>query len=93
MDNTIRYIQSPNALFQTVGPEAVLLDLATDKYFSLDDVGTVMWKLLAEHGSVDAVVTHMLREYDVEEGVLRADVSELAEKLVDAGLMTRSVNE
>ena len=31
---------SPGVLFQEIGGEAVLLDLASERYFGLDDVGT-----------------------------------------------------
>ena len=43
---------SPEVLFQEVGGEAVLLDLASESYFGLDDVGMRIWQLLQEQGSL-----------------------------------------
>ena len=84
-----RYSVAPTALFQPVADESVLLDLASEKYFSLDAVGTRMWQLIAEHGELDVVVAKMLEEYDAPEDLLRRDVVGLAQKLTDAGLLVR----
>jgi len=81
------YTIAEQALFQPLGGEAVLLDLRTERYFSLDDIGTRIWSLLTEHGTVDAVVAQMLQEYDVVEVVLRKDVEVLVGRLVEAGLL------
>ena len=39
---------SEDVLFQEVGGETVLLDLASEQYFGLDAVGTRIWQLLGE---------------------------------------------
>jgi Coenzyme PQQ synthesis protein D (PqqD) len=83
------YTVSPQALFQPLAQESVLLDLGTERYFSLDDVGTRIWTLIAEHGTIDVVVAQMLSEYDVEEAVLRRDIEALLGRLVEAGLLLR----
>ena len=67
----------------------MLLDMATEKYFSLDSVGTRMWQLVTEHGDVESVVAKLLEEYDAPEDQLRFDVIALTEKLADAGLLVR----
>ena len=41
---------SPEALFQELDGETVLLNLQSERYYGLDDVGTRMWQLLAENG-------------------------------------------
>ena len=76
-----------DVLFQTLGDEAVLLNLNDSRYYGLDDVGRRTWELLAEHRSTEPVVQQLLREYDVEEQVLRADLATLIEKLKVAGLI------
>ena len=70
-----------DVLFREVGGEAVILNLATGKYYGLDEVGTRMWALLAEHGSVGAVAPILLQEYEVDEERLKADLLELVDKL------------
>ena len=83
--NTIRI--PPDVLFQDVGGEAVLLDLAGGSYFGLDDVGTRIWQLFVEHGSLQLVQQIMLEEYAVEPTRLEDDLLELVGGLADAGLV------
>jgi hypothetical protein len=78
---------SPDVLFQEVGGEAVLLDLKSESYFGLDDVGMRIWQLLQEQGSLCAVFDRMLAEYDVEPARLEADLLKHVGELADAGLV------
>ena len=78
---------SPDVLFRELEGESVLLDLATEQYYVLDDVGTRMWQLLAQHGEIDAVVRQLMDEYDAPEDRLRGDVDSLVADLVEAGLV------
>jgi Coenzyme PQQ synthesis protein D (PqqD) len=81
-------LQVPEAvLFREVGGEAVLLHTDTGKYFGLDPVGTRMWQVLAEEGSVEPACQRLLAEFDVEEEHLRRDLLELVEKLEDHQLL------
>lgn len=79
---------APGVVYREVGGEAVLLDLESQRYFSLDAVGTRMWALLAEHGSTAAVVDRLLAEYEVDEATLGRDVDELVDRLAAEGLVT-----
>ena len=90
MSSTVTYSPAPDALFQPVADESVLLDLKSERYFSLDQVGTRIWQLLDEHKTIDGVVAQMLQEFDVQEEVLRADVEALVAKLVAAGLIVEA---
>lgn len=79
---------SDDVVFRDLAGEAVILNLATGTYFGLDEVGTRIWHVLAEHGSKDKVIEVLLGEYEVEEGQLRHDVDELVQQLSDKGLVT-----
>ncbi len=81
---------NPDILFQELEGETVLLNLANEQYFGLDDIGTRMWQLLDEQDNVEAVVSQMLSEYDVDAETLRADLATLINSLVEAGLVTVS---
>jgi hypothetical protein len=76
-----------HVLFQEIEGEMVLLDLHSERYFALDDVGARCWLLLAEHGDVDQVVTSMLAEFDIDEATLRADLDGLLARLSAEGLV------
>jgi hypothetical protein len=78
---------SSEVLFQQVAGEVVLLDLASETYFGLDEVGTRIWQLLQEHSRLCTVYEIMLDEYDVEPARLEEDLLKLIGELADAGLV------
>jgi predicted RND superfamily exporter protein len=82
-----------DVMFRVLGDEAVLLNLATGTYFGLDDVGTRMWQLISEHGSMDKVIEIMLDEYEVEERQLRDDLAKLINQLSEKGLVKADAEE
>lgn len=84
---------SHDVVFRILGGEAVLLNLATGTYFGLDDVGTRMWQLMSEHGSIDKVIEVMLKEYEVEKALLQRDLDKLVKDLVEHGLVNIDAQE
>ena len=79
---------SPEVHSQEVGSETVLLDLQSESYFGLDEVGTRVWQLLQESGDMESIFETILEEYDVEKEQLRKDLDDLVNKLVEAGLVS-----
>jgi len=77
----------PDVLVSDVGGESVFLNLKTESYFGLDDVGTRMWKQLTENETVESAYQALLTEYDIDEAQLTNDLDELVQKLVDNGLV------
>jgi len=71
-----------------LGHTTVLLNTQSEDYLGMDEVGSRIWELLAEHGQVDLVVERLLSEYEVDEATLRADVERFVSELVDKGLVT-----
>jgi hypothetical protein len=83
-----RLAPAPDVLMQTVVGESVLLDLRSQKYFGLNEVGTRAWELLQETGDAGAVHARLQREYAVAADPLARDLDELFERLLRAGLVT-----
>jgi len=81
-------IQVPDDVyFNDVDGEAIILNTETGKYYGLDEVGTRMWTLLADHGQVEPAYHALLAEYDVEEERLLEDLVRLVDELVSHGLL------
>ena len=80
-------IPDADVLFQDVGGEAVLLSMASERYFGLDPVGTRVWHLLAVDPSLQSAFDALIREYDVEPDRLEAELLALVQQLSDAGLV------
>ena len=67
--------------------EAVLLNLNSESYFGLDDVGTHMWTALTDSESIESAYEALLAEYEVEPEQLRTDLVSFVDKLAEAGLI------
>jgi hypothetical protein len=79
---------SPDALFQEVSGETVIMDMASETYFGLDAVGTRVWQLIRENGHIQPILAAMLREYEVTPDTLEQDLAHLLVTLKEAGLIT-----
>ncbi len=76
-----------DVLFRELEGEAVLLHLDTGLYYGLDEVGTRMWRALAETGTVRAACARLLLEYEVAREDLERDLLRLAEELATRRLL------
>ncbi len=79
---------SQDVIFQEIDGELVLLDLQSERYFGLNEVGTRMWHLLTENSHTETILTQLLVEFDVDETTLRQDVTHWISELVKAELVT-----
>ena len=68
-----RFRAGQDALAATLPDGAVLLNLRTNRYHSLNETGTRVWQLLIEGKSEDEIVETMTSEYHVAEPVAREE--------------------
>ena len=78
---------SGEVLVQEVGGEAVLLDLASERYFGLDPVGTRIWQLLADSPALAQVHATLCGEFDAAPERIGEDLLALVGQLSEAGLV------
>jgi hypothetical protein len=78
---------APEIMIQEVGGESVILDLKTEKYLGLDEVGTRMWQLLMESDSIQAAYDKLLAEYEVPPAQLEKDLRDFVDGLLENGLI------
>ena len=83
-----RVVVPDTVLFREFDGEAVILNLDTESYLGLDDVGTRMWTVLTHQPSIQAAYDILLSEYDVSPDTLRADVERLLGEMVEHKLVT-----
>jgi len=69
-------------------PEAVLLNLATHKYFSLNASGIRIWKVLEQGQPLSAAVADLTASFEVSPERAEASVLRLADELLAADLVT-----
>ncbi len=88
-----RVSPNPSVVFTDLEDgSAVLLDLDSKFYYSLNDTGCFMWKVFEENGAIEAdkLVEELLKEYDVDESQARRDVEEFISGLAKEGLIRLS---
>jgi len=77
----------PDILISELSGESVILNLKSECYFGLDEMGTRMWTALTTAESVQAAYERLLAEYDVSEEQLKQDLIDLVGKLTEQGLV------
>jgi hypothetical protein len=64
-----------------------LLDLNSNTYFTLNEIGSRVWELIAQPRQVGEVRDILLARYDVDPLRCLVDLISLFERLADAGLV------
>ena len=77
-------------LISNLQDESVLLNLDSERYYGLDDVGTRFVSVLTTSDSIETAYERLRNEYDVDPQVLRNDLLVLIENLIDQGLLIRT---
>ena len=72
---------------QEVDGEMVLLDMNSENYFGLDEVGTAIWQAMQDDSNLKKVFEVLLEQYEVEKDVLKKDLLTFVEKLEESGLV------
>jgi len=78
---------SETVFAQKVDDEMILLDMKSENYFGLDEVGTAIWQGIENNETLKDVLDTLLEEYEVESSVLENDIISFVQKLQDSGLV------
>ena len=87
MELTARVRLAEDVLMQKVGDDAILLNLNTENYFTLDEVGTRIINTLQESDSVKQAIGKLVGIYEVDESKLTSDAIHLVEECQQHGLL------
>jgi hypothetical protein len=82
-----RYRPTADALFATLSDGAVVLDIQTKKYFSLNDTGARVWALIRDGIAIDDIISVLLDEYNVSRATACDAVTSLVESLATEKLI------
>jgi hypothetical protein len=67
-----------DVILREIAGEAVILNLQTGRYFGLDEVGTRMWQLLAQHNQSEPALNDLTEGYDTSKDQLQHDLLDLS---------------
>jgi hypothetical protein len=86
LDSVPRHTEAVICRF--VGDEAIVLNLDSSYYYSLDPIGSEIWAMCDGTHSVQSMLDQVCTEYDVDWDQARRDVLELIDDLQREELIT-----
>jgi hypothetical protein len=84
-----RFIQNKAIVQSKIGEEVVMLDMDSGFYFGLNSVASVIWGLLANEISFEALIDQLMAQFDVERSLCEADTKELLDQMVEKNIIRR----
>jgi hypothetical protein len=79
-----------DVLISNLQEESVILNLDSERYYGLDNVGTRFLSILNASESIEAAYEVLCDEYDVDAQSLRQDLLALIENLLQQGILIRA---
>lgn len=80
-------VNVPNVIHETIDGEAVIVNLQSGSYYSIDKVGAAIWDHLERGVAVAGIVDAIAREYDGDRAEIDAGVRALFAQLEAEGLV------
>ena len=78
---------SKNVFAQEIDEETIILDSETQEYFSINEIGKVIWSLIEEKKNLEEIKAEMLDMYEVPEEQLEKDLLNFLQALEQKGLI------
>jgi hypothetical protein len=77
----------PDVVWRRVGDETVVVNLRTNRIYSLNRTGARLWELISAGHDAEAAAATLLTEFDVDEGELRTEIAAALKELAEEGLI------
>jgi hypothetical protein len=81
--------QHPELMSQAMGKETVMMVLEKSAYFSLDEIGSEIWRLIATPIPVTQLCERLLDRFEVTPEQCQADVLLFLNEIHEQGLVQR----
>lgn len=72
-----------------VGEQTMMMSISAGKYFAVAETAQRIWELLEQPRSIEDIVGHLCKEYDVTEAACLEQVQGFADDLLANGLVTK----
>jgi hypothetical protein len=80
-------VSSGEVAAEIIDGEAIIMNLSSGMYYSMDRVGAVLWEWLARGHTMEEIVEGLSARFAVAPSVARADVETLFGQLIQEGLV------
>ncbi len=78
-------------VIEAVDDEFLILDLTSNLYFGLNELGRVIWQGLGEGQNFGEIVVQVCENFEVDETIARLDAAEFVADLLARGLVSKKV--
>jgi hypothetical protein len=79
---------TPNILSKRLGEELILINLETDRIFSLNLTGAKAWEIIEDTKDLDLVKKGLLDQFDVSPELLDEELDRILNALIAEGFVT-----
>jgi hypothetical protein len=79
---------APNILSKRLGEELILINLETDRIYSLNLTGAKAWEIIEDTKDLDLVKIGLLDQFDVTPELLDEELDRIINALVAEGFIT-----
>ncbi|MEE8593297.1 MAG: PqqD family protein [Candidatus Bipolaricaulota bacterium] len=73
--------------------EAIMINLAQGTYYSLDEVGTLVWELIEREHTLGYIVEVITQRFEVPLETAEIDVQRLVEEMLEEGIVMRDAEK
>lgn len=87
-----RYTPAAHILFSQLHQEGVLLNLKSEQYFGLDEVGTKIWQGCQNGRTLEEIADQLADEYEVSWEQLTDDLLTYVQELLAEGILQEGNN-
>lgn len=78
---------NPDVLWRRLDDEVILMQLRTDRIFSLNHTGARFWELIVDGMDLDSIRGALENEFDVSPDMLTAEIGEILTLLISEQLL------
>ena len=84
---TMYYQPTPYTIFRETDGKGIALNLKTEQYYTMNEMGARMWDLLQEKDSLEDIIAAIQAEYDVTHDKVVSDLELFLAELRSSGLI------
>ncbi len=84
-----KFIQNKAIVQSKMGEEVVMLDMDSGFYFGLNSVASVIWGLMVNETSFEALIDQLMAQFEVERSLCEADTKELLDQLLEKNIIRK----
>ena len=83
-----KWMRNPEILSNQLDDGVVMLNMSQGRYYSANEMGALIWDILAEPVTEMEITNELLKEYEIEEKVCREKICDFLSKLSASDLIS-----